>query len=80
MKCFIKDFFELDAKTIESLDPKTLNILKEKAKLGMSFEREMGLSERATERNTMKVLTMVAADKAEMKKLIKKALPKYALQ
>ena len=74
----IKDFFELSANQIEAFDPKQLKMMADKAKLAMSFEREMGISERSTERNTMRVLTMVAADKKELKSLIKKALPQYA--
>ena len=74
----IKDFFELTPKQIEAFDPKQLKMMADKAKLAMSFEREMGISERSSERNTMRVLTMVAADKKEPKSLIKKALPQYA--
>jgi hypothetical protein len=70
----IQDYFKIDALNI---DKDTLVVLHNKAKLGMSFEREMNLSKRAVELNYIRVFRMLAEDKTELRNLIKKNLPKY---
>jgi len=70
----IKDFFKINP---EQIDKETLKVIHDKAKLGMSFEREMNLSKRAIEMNYLRVFRLIAEDKAELKKLIKKSLPNY---
>ena len=43
----------------------------------MQFEREMCINERTVERNYIRVFQMISSDKSELKKYIKKSLPKY---
>lgn len=70
----IQDYFKVDLNT---LDPKMLTHLHNKAKLGMQFEKEMALSKRAVEMNYIRVFKLIAEDKAELKKYIKKSMPQY---
>jgi hypothetical protein len=43
----------------------------------MQFEREINLSKRAVELNYIRVFRLVAEDKEDLKKYIKKSLPRY---
>jgi len=70
----IKGYFEID---VDKLDRETLKHLHQKAKLGMSFEKEMALSKRAVELNYLRVFKMIAEDKKELRSLIKQKMPKY---
>jgi hypothetical protein len=71
----IRDFFKVDPRV--DLDANTLHIIHSKAKIAMQFEREMNLSERSVELNYLRVFRLVAEDRKELKRLIKKSLPKY---
>ena len=70
----LKNYFNVD---VETLDEKTLRVLHAKARLGMTFEKEMNLGKRAIESNYLRVFKLVAEDKAELKKLIRKTIPQY---
>ncbi len=70
----IKDYFQID---VAKLDKDTLAHLHQKAKIGMQFEKEMSVSKRAVEMNYLRVFKMVAEDKKEIRKLIKKSIPNY---
>ena len=70
----IKDYFNID---VSELDKDTLAHLHQKAKIGMQFEKEMNVSKRAVEMNYLRVFRMVAEDKKEIRKLIKKSIPNY---
>lgn len=70
----IKEYFKIDVTT---LDKEIVKHLHQKAKIGLSFEREMNLSKRAIEMNYIRVFRMIAEDKKELKKLVKKSLPQY---
>ncbi len=70
----IKDYFKID---VEKLDKNVLAHLHQKAKIGMQFEKEMSVSKRAVEMNYLRVFKLVAEDKKEIKKLIKKSIPNY---
>ena len=70
----IKDYFKIDT---SELDCETLKHLHNKAKIGMQFEREMNVSKRAIEMNYIRVFRLVAEDKNELKKYLRKSLPKY---
>jgi hypothetical protein len=70
----IQEYFDINP---NDLDKETLKHLHQKAKLGMQFEREMNLNQRLVERNYLKVFRWIAEDKVELKRLIKKNLPKY---
>ena len=70
----IKEYFNID---ISALDKDVIKLLHDQAKLGMQFEREMNLSKRAVEMNYLRVFRLVAEDKKELKKLIKKSVPQY---
>ena len=70
----IKEFFNAD---VESFDKDTIQLIHSKAKIGMSFEREMNLSKRAVEMNYLRVFRLVAEDKKELKKYIKASMPQY---
>lgn len=70
----IEEFFKIDLKTA---DPKLLAIIHQRARLAMSFEREMLVDRRTTEQNYIRVFRMMATDKKEFGDYIKKSLPKY---
>lgn len=70
----IKEYFKID---VSKLDNETLKHLHNKAKIGMSFEREMNVSKRAVEMNYLRVFKLYAEDKKELKQLIKKSMPSY---
>lgn len=70
----IKDYFKVDP---NNFDRDFLKHLHEKAKIAMQFEREMNLGKRAVEMNYIRVFRLVAEDKKELKKYIKKSMPQY---
>ena len=71
----IREFFKVD---VEKINPKLIVLLHSKAKIAMQFEREMSVSKRAVEMNYIRVFRMVAEDREELKKYIKKsALKNY---
>jgi len=70
----IKDYFKID---VSKLDKETLTHIHNKAKIGMSFEREMNVSKRAVEMNYLRVFKLYAEDKKELKQLIKKSMSHY---
>jgi len=69
----IRDFFKVNP---EELSKETIDLLHSKAKIGMSFERELNVGKRAIENNYLRVFRMIASDKDELKKYIKKSMPK----
>ena len=71
----IKNYFLIDPKDIT--DTNVLIHLLQKAKLGMQFEREMNLSQRAGEMMSFRIMRLSAEDKRELKNYIKKKLPQY---
>ena len=70
----IKEFFDAD---VESFNKETINMIHQKAKIGMQFEKEMNVSKRAVESNYLRVFRLVAEDKKELKKYVKAAMPQY---
>lgn len=70
----IREFFKVD---LSKLDKNLIQGLHNKAKIAMQFEKEIGVNKRAIEMNYLRVFRLVAEDKSEIKKLIKKSLPKY---
>ncbi len=70
----IKDYFNVDPK---DFDKNFLIHLHQKAKIGMQFEKEMGVGKRAVEMNYLRVFKLIAEDKKEIKSLIKKSIPQY---
>jgi hypothetical protein len=70
----IAEFFQIDISKLSNEDRKFLH---EKAKIGMQFEREMNLTKRAVEMNYLRVFKLYAADKKELRSLIKKSLSQY---
>jgi len=75
----LKDFWGLENGFIDSLSNKQVSVLVKKASLGMQFYREVNIGKRANERNTLRVCTMIAEDKNELKKLLKASLPEYII-
>jgi hypothetical protein len=73
----IQEFFNISPDEMKNLDPKILSMLHQKAKIAMSFEREMGISRRSVEMNYLRVFRLISEDKKELKRLIKKSLPDY---
>lgn len=71
----IKDFFKIDPR--EAIEKDTIQLIHNKAKIAMQFEREMNVSKRAVEMNYIRVFRLVAEDKRELKRLIKKSVPQY---
>lgn len=70
----IEEFFQIDP----SLLPKEfLKNLHDKAKIAMQFEKEMNLNKRAVEMNYLRVFKLIAEDKKEFKKYIKRTMPQY---
>lgn len=70
----IKEYFNID---LSKLDKEILAHLHGRAKIGLSFEKEMNLSKRSIELNYLRVFKMISEDKAEIKELIKKSIPQY---
>lgn len=70
----LKECFGVNPK---DLTEKQLKFIHQKARLGLSFEKEMNLNTRAVEMNYLRVFRLVAEDKVELRKLIKKSIPKY---
>ncbi len=70
----IKQYFNLDVNMIK---PDILKFIHQRAKVAMQFEREMNLDRRAVELNYLRVFRLVAEDKKEIRKLIKKSIPRY---
>lgn len=73
----MKNFFGIENGTIDAMNKQQLNILVQKAKLGMQFYREVNIHNRSMERNTLRVCTLLAENKDELKKLLKASLPDY---
>ena len=71
----IQDYFKVNP---DELDDDTLKHLHQKAKLGMTFEKELNLNNRSVELNYIRVFRLIAEDKKELRKFIKKSLPKYS--
>ncbi len=69
----IKNYFGVVPK---DMDKNTLQHLHQKARIGMQFEKEMSLSKRAVEMNYLRVFKMISEDKKELKKYIRKTMPK----
>jgi len=70
----IKEFFNVSP---EGLDKDFLKVLHEKAKIGMQFEKEMGVGKRAIESTYLRVFNMITNDPEEKAKYIKKSMPQY---
>lgn len=73
----ICEYLEMDVDQMRTLDRTTLIHVMQKAKIGMAFQKEMGIAERSSESKTIRVLTLVAKDKAELKRMMRKTLPQY---
>jgi len=70
----IKEFFKAD---VDNFTKETITMIHQKAKIGMQFEKEMNVSKRAVEMNYLRVFKLVAEDKKELKKYVKKSMPHY---
>ena len=74
----LKEYLLIDPAQIK--DAQVLIHFLHKAKLGMQFTREMNLSRRAVESNTIRIFKLTAESKAELKRLFKQSLPQYNTQ
>lgn len=74
----IEQYFDMNIKELEKVDDSILKHIFNMARLGLSFEKEMNLSQRATENNFIRIANMVTESKKEMKQYIRKTLPQYA--
>ena len=70
----IKAFFNVDP---VKFDKDFLKVLHEKAKIGMQFEKEMGVGKRAVESTYLRVFNMISTDPKEKAKYIKQSMPQY---
>lgn len=70
----IREYFDLDPSMIK---PEMLTYIHQRAKIAMQFEREMNIDKRAVELNYLRVFRLVAEDKKEIRKLIKRSIPQY---
>ena len=73
----LKEFWGLENGFIQSLSNAQISVLIKKANLGMQFYREVNVGKRASESNTLRVCTIIAKDKDELKKLLRSSLPQY---
>ncbi len=71
----VKEFFKVDP---AKFDKDFLKVLHEKAKIGMQFEKEMGVGKRAVESTYLRVFNMITADPKEKAKYIKESMPQYS--
>ena len=71
----VKDFFQVDP---SKFDKGFLKVLHEKAKIGMQFEKEMGIGKRAVESTYLRIFNMITTDPKEKAKYIKRAMPSYS--
>lgn len=71
----IKNYFLVDPSEITSKE--VLIHLLQKAKLGMSFEREMNINKRSIEMMNFRIMKLTSDDKEELKKHLKKTMPQY---
>ena len=63
----ICEYLDMDMDSLKNIDRATLMHIMQKAKLGMAFQKEMGIAERSNESKTIRVLSLVAQDKKELK-------------
>jgi len=73
----LKEFWGLENGFVNTLSNKQVSVLIKKASLGMQFYRETNVCKRAKDHNTLRVCTMIADNKDELKKLLKSSLPQY---
>jgi hypothetical protein len=73
----LSEYLSLDAEGMKKIEPKILNHIMTRAKLGMQIERELNIQKRASENNHIRIFKLIAEDKKELKKLIKESLPTY---
>ena len=74
----LQSYFDLETEEIEGMDSDSLKHLYNMARLGMQFEKEMNLSKRAVETNYIRVGKLIAENREEMKKFLKRTLPQYS--
>jgi len=74
----LQSYFDLETEEIEGMDSDSLKHLYNMARLGMQFEKEMNLSKRAVEMNYIRVGKLIAENREEMKKFLKRTLPQYS--
>lgn len=72
----IKKYFLVNPAEIKNKE--VLSHLLQKAKLGMSFEREMNINKRSGEMMTFRILKLTTSDKKELRDYIKNKMPNYA--
>ena len=75
----LKNFWGLENGFIENLNKNQVQVLIKKASLGMQFYREVNVGKRANVSNTIRVCTMIADNKDELKKMLRLSLPEYAV-
>jgi len=73
----LKEFWGLENGFVDTLSNKQVSVLIKKASLGMQFYRETNVNKRAMDHNTLRVCTMIADNKDELKQLLKSSLPQY---
>lgn len=73
----LKEFWGLENGFVDTLSSTQVSVLIKKASLGMQFYRENNVTKRAMDHNTLRVCTMIADDKNDLKKLLKASLPQY---
>ena len=76
----LKEFWGLTNGVVDKLSNAQVSVLIKKASFGMQFYRELNVNKRATTHNTLRVCTMIASDKNELKKLLKASLPQYCVE
>lgn len=75
----MKNFWGIKNGTIDALSDKQLKTLIQKAKLGMQFFKEVNVSERSYEHNTIRICTMLADNTEELSAMLKKSVPQYVI-
>ncbi len=73
----LEKFLELDNGDLEDINPKILQFLQSKARIGMQIFREVNIGQRSMENNIIRIYKEISLDKKQFAQFIKKSLPKY---
>ena len=70
----VKKFFNCDP---AKFDKDFLKVFHQQAKIGMQFEKEMGVGKRAVESTYLRIFNMLTTDPKQKAKYIKNTMPHY---
>jgi hypothetical protein len=73
----LKNYLGKDETQLIAMKPEVLRHILQQAKISLQYEKEMNVNNRVQAQNYIRVFKIVAEDKKELRKLIKKKLPEY---